>query len=119
MDGDDAVWRFYRKVGVEYELPIRPSYAIMTACMQAGLFRIINESLNLYCGHRGDVSAANVIKIYKRYLDWKEDLPPRIGQIEIDDQPLPHVLYLQYALKISAYRIMCANRITAFNSIRP
>ena len=98
MDGDAAVWRFYRQVGDERELPKRPSHAIATACMQAGLFRIINESLNLYCGHRGDVSATNILKVYKRYLDWKEDLPPKIRQIEVDDQPLPHVLYLQYAI---------------------
>ena len=98
MDSDDAVWRYYRKVGDGRELPKRPSHAIMTACMQASLFQIIDESLKLYCGHRGDVSAANVLKVYKRYLDWKEDLPSRIGQIEVDDQPLPHVLYLQYVV---------------------
>ena len=97
MDGDAAVWRFYRQVGDERELPKRPSHAIATACMQADLFRIINESLNLYCGHRGEVSAENVLKVYKRYLDWKEDLPPKIRQIEADDQSLPHILYLQYA----------------------
>ncbi len=98
MDGDDAVWRFYRKAGDGHELPTRPSYAMVTACMQAGLFRIVNESLNLYCGHRGDVSATSVLTIYKMYLDWKEDLPPKVRQIEIDDQPLPHILYLQYVI---------------------
>lgn len=98
MNADDAVWRFYRRAGDERELPTRPSYAVLTACMQAGLFRIVHESLNLYSGHRGDVSAASVLTIYKMYLDWKEALPPKIKQIEIDDQPLPHILYLQYVI---------------------
>lgn len=96
MDLDDAVWRFYRHPGDERELPTRPSHAIVTACHQARLFRIVNENINLYCGTRGKVSAYKALEVYRKYLDWKEYLPPVIADISEGDQPLPHILYLQY-----------------------
>lgn len=95
MEKDHALWRFYRHPGDERELPTRPSYAIVAACYQAGLFRIINESLNLYCGARGRVSAEKFLEVYRRYMDWKTDLPSVIANVDVADQPLPHILYLQ------------------------
>lgn len=96
MDRNDAVWQFYRRLGDEHELPSRPSNAIMTACGQTKLFRIIQESLKLYCGTRGKITAQGIIERYRKYLEWKESLPPPIQNIDISDQPLPFVLYLQY-----------------------
>ena len=96
MDRDHAPWCFYRHPGDEHELPTRPSYAITAACYQAKLFRIIDESLNLYCGARGQVSAEKTLAVYKRYVDWKNDLPSMITDVDASDQPLPHILYLQY-----------------------
>jgi hypothetical protein len=96
LDADDRVWRFYRHPGDARELPFRPSHAIITACQQAKLFSIINESIGLYCGARGKVSAANVLEVYGKYMSWKEDLPDVIANIGEGDQPLPHILYLQY-----------------------
>ena len=96
MERDHALWRFYRHQGDERELATRPSYAIVAACHQAKLFRIIDESLNLYCGVRGQVSAEKTLAVYKRYMDWKNDLPSVITNVEVSDQPLPHILYLQY-----------------------
>ena len=29
-------------------------------------------------------------------MDWKKDLPPVITNVDVSDQPLPHILYLQY-----------------------
>lgn len=95
INKDHALWRFYRHPGDDRELPTRPSYAIVTACHQAGLFRIIDESLNLYCGVRGQVSAENFLEVYRRYMDWKTDLPPVIANVDVADQPLPQILYLQ------------------------
>lgn len=95
MDRDNALWRFYRHPGDERELPTRPSYAILAACLQAGLFQIIDESLNLYCGVRGQVSAEKFLEVYRRYMDWKSDLPPVVANVDVADQPLPHILYLQ------------------------
>lgn len=95
MEKDHALWRFYRHPGDERELPTRPSYAIVAACYQAGLFRIINESLNLYYGARGRVSAEKFLEVYRRYMDWKTDLPSVIANVDVADQPLPHILYLQ------------------------
>ena len=95
MNRDYALWRFYRHPGDDRELPTRPSYSILTACYQAGLFRIIDKSLNLYCGIQGQVSAEKVLEVYRRYMDWKSDLPSEIANVDVADQPLPHILYLQ------------------------
>ena len=101
MDREHAIWRFYRHQGDERELPTRPSYAIVTACYQAKLFRIIDETLNLYCGVRGQVTAEKSLAVYKRYVDWKNDLPSVIMNVDVSDQPLPHILYLQYVSILS------------------
>lgn len=101
MEKDHALWRFYRHPGDEHELPTRPSYAIVAACYQAKLFRIIDESLNLYCGARGQVSAEKFLAVYRRYMDWRSDLPSVIANVDVADQPLPHILYLQY---VSAFK---------------
>ncbi len=95
MERDHALWRFYRHPGDERELPTRPSYVIVSACYQAKLFRVIDESLNLYCGARGQVSAENFLGVYRRYMDWKNDLPSVIANVDVADQPLAHILYLQ------------------------
>ncbi|KAL8727169.1 MAG: hypothetical protein Q9166_006206 [cf. Caloplaca sp. 2 TL-2023] len=94
IHGDSNVWCFYRTIGDQRDLPIRPSYAILTACHQAVLFRIIHESLNLYCGLRGMATAEAVLIIYRRYLDWEADLPHILKSVDEESQPLPHVLFL-------------------------
>ena len=96
MDRDHAQWRFYRHPGDERELPSRLSCAMVSACYQVKLFRIIDGSLNLYCGARGQVSAEKFLAVYKRYMEWKNDLPSVIANVAVADQPLPHILFLQY-----------------------
>lgn len=105
LDQDDAVWRFHRHVDDNRELPTRPSNAIITACAETKLFRIIHESLNIYCSSQGNASAQGIIEGYRRYLNWKEELPQAIKIIDMNDRPLPHVLYLQYDLSLSNARI--------------
>ncbi len=97
MDKDEDTWRFYRQPGDKQDLPTRSSHVILTACQQAQLFRTIQESLDLYCSPRTKVTAEMFLTIYARYLDWMQNLPPIIRDIDENDQPLPHVLYLQYA----------------------
>ena len=96
MDKDDVLWRSYRQLGDELELQSRPGHTVTIACHQARLFRIVDETINLYCGTRGPISAYKVLDIYRRYLDWKESLPSTIANMGQEDQPLPHVLQLQY-----------------------
>ena len=98
LDSDDALWRFYRRLDDDRELPARPSNAIVTACENVKLFRIIHESLTLYCSPRRMATAQGIIEGYKRYLNWKKDLPLPVKNIDINDGPLPHVLSLQYDL---------------------
>ncbi|KAL8993298.1 MAG: hypothetical protein Q9169_006447 [Polycauliona sp. 2 TL-2023] len=94
IQGDKEVWRFYRTVGDGRELPVRPSYAIMTSCYQAALFRIIHESLNLYCGLRGIATAGAILTTYRRYLDWEYDLPSILKNVDVEAHPVPHILFL-------------------------
>lgn len=42
------------------------------------------------------MSADKFLALYKRYMDWKNDLPYLIANVDVADQPLPHVLFLQY-----------------------
>ena len=95
LDKDDEVWRFYRSVGDEEELPTRQSHAILTTYYQARLLRVCRDCLNLYCGYGGRITAQKVISVYKAYTDWKEDLPPPLQELDPDAQPLPNVMYLQ------------------------
>lgn len=110
MDTDDALWRFYRHPGDAQELPTRLSHATVTACHQAKLFRTINECLNLYCGYRGPVSASKILEVYRKYLEWKESLPPVIAKYSEGDQPLPHILYLQYVPTVVGAMVLTDNR---------
>lgn len=95
MDKDSSQWRFYRSVGDENEMPTRPSWSILTAFWQAKLFNIINDSLNMYCGYNGRCTAEKVIRTYKNFTTWRDNLPPILQKIEVEHQPLPHFLLLQ------------------------
>lgn len=68
----------------------------MTACEQAKLFRIVHDTINVYCGARGKATAGAVIGCYKRFLDWKANLPEAVRHVDEGSQPLSHVLCLQY-----------------------
>ncbi|KAI4086429.1 MAG: hypothetical protein LQ344_007565 [Seirophora lacunosa] len=96
-----SVWQEYRSIGDQRYLPVRPSHAVLTACHQAGLFRIIHESLNLYCGLRGLVRADAVLALYRRYMDWEEDLPFILKAIGDEAQPLPHILLLHVQFHVA------------------
>lgn len=97
MDKDDDVWRFYRRPGDKAHVPRRPSYAIQTACYQAQLYRIVHETINMYCGARGKVTAPVWLERYKRYLTWKDELPEYLARVDTSAQAMPHMLFLQYA----------------------
>ena len=66
---------------------------MLTASEHARLFRIIHETILVYCGSRGRVSARALLDLYERYVDWKEHLPSDLRLQE--SEPLPHVLFLQ------------------------
>ena len=94
LDADHAVWRFYRHPGDMQILPVRPSFAIMTAMYQAKLFRIVNDSITVYCGIKGPIDAYKILDLYRQFTEWKDHLPPELKNID-NQEPLPHILYLQ------------------------
>ena len=73
----------------------RPSYTLLTASEMAKLYRIIHESVLLYCGMNGKVSAGHLLQVYRRYKQWKEELAPQLCDVASDSNALPHVLSLQ------------------------
>ena len=101
LDKDSAPsqWRYYRQPGDETNYPKRQSFAIVTACEQAKLFRIVHDTINVYCGARGKVTAAAVIGCYKRFLTWEANLSEAVKHVDEESQPLPHVLCLQYVFR--------------------
>ncbi|MCJ1251730.1 hypothetical protein MMC30_008967 [Trapelia coarctata] len=102
MDKDSAPsqWRYYRQPGDETNYPKRQSFAIVTACEQAKLYRIVHDTINVYCGARGRATAAAVIGCYKRFLNWQASLSEAVRHVDEESQPLPHVLCLQYVSSV-------------------
>lgn len=71
----------------------RLSYSAVTAAEQAKLFRIVHETVLIYCGSRGKVNALHLLDVYESYLMWRDALHPEIRYT--DNKPLPHVIFLQ------------------------
>lgn len=97
------MWRYYRIPGDRTNIPRRPSYAILTACHQAQLYRIVHETINMFCGAHGKITARDLLERYRRYLTWKDNLPAQIAHVDMNAQALPHILFLQYAATKTAY----------------
>lgn len=88
----DGVWRVHKQPG-DNDSPVRKGLSVMTASEHAKLFRIVHETILVYCGSRGRVRAHHLLDIYGRFLSWKNGLPPEL--LDVIDEPLPHVLFLQ------------------------
>ncbi|MCJ1284530.1 hypothetical protein MMC26_003863 [Xylographa opegraphella] len=108
LDQDSAPeqWRYYRQPGDDSNNPRRQSFAILTACQQAKLFRIVHDTINVYCGARGKVTAAAVIGCFKRLINWKANLPEEIARTDEDSQPLPHVLALHVQYNVTVVQLL-------------
>lgn len=92
--GEEGHWQLYGQPGGSASSN-RPSYTILTASELAKLYRIIHETVLLYCGKNGSVSSHHLLDIYQRYVKWKEELPPQICDVTPNNDALPHVLALQ------------------------
>jgi len=88
----DGVWRLHKQPGDTDNTGHR-GFAVMTASQHAKLFRIVHEVILVYCGSRGRVGANHLLDIYKRFVSWKDEMPPEL--LDGRDDPLPHVLFLQ------------------------
>lgn len=86
----DDFWCFYRYPGDEKNLTDQPSYSLRTVSAHAKLYNIISETILQYCAHEGRLSAPELLNLYTRYLDWKDNLPPAVLELQT-----PHCLFLQ------------------------
>ncbi|KAF1987459.1 hypothetical protein K402DRAFT_49490 [Aulographum hederae CBS 113979] len=93
LDTDHANWQPYRSPQ-HHNGPEVQSHAIQTAKELAKLNQIIHETINVYCGSRGRVSAKSIMRLYKRYLGWKEELSPELSTSTENTEALPHVVFL-------------------------
>ena len=89
------IWRFYRQPGDDKEMPTRPSLSILTACYQANLFRIADNIIQAYCYPVGKINEEVIHTLYKQLEEWKNNLPDELCINSSEENPLPHVLYLQ------------------------
>lgn len=94
LDSPDAFWQPYKHPEDDTEFE-RPSYAIETAKEFTKLNQIIHETINVYCGSRGRVSARGILQLYRRFLEWRELLPAHLASTSMFDGALPHVFALQ------------------------
>lgn len=99
LDQIKGRWNMYRQPGDnnlelgEQDSDDRESFATLTACEHAKLYRLVHECIIVYCGTGGKVSANILLDLFQRYLMWKDGLPPDLRSLE--GQPLPHILFLQ------------------------
>lgn len=97
----DGPWQNYRRPGDDKAEPgdkrvsNRPCYAKLTGFEQAKLYRIVHETIHVYCGYDGKVTAHRLSSVYSLYRRWKENLPQALRDVEGDREALPHALFLQ------------------------
>lgn len=94
--GNKEIYRHSRAEVESGQFPRAPGFTIVTAVHQARLFRIVHASIILYCGARGKISAKSFLQCFKRYLEWKAELPPELECEGYEDDIPPCVLTLQY-----------------------
>lgn len=95
LDRPSAYWKSYRRPSDAIS-PEVPSFAIETAKAFAKLNQIIFDSMNIFCGRRGRVTARSILELYRSYLLWRQNLSPQLSS-PVDDRAnrLPHILFLQ------------------------
>lgn len=91
---DEANWYFYRYVNDQ--CPAWPGLLGTTNREKSKLVAIINDvSTMMYAQHSPQISAKHVLKLYFRFISWRDELPEVIGKIESNNsQALPHILSL-------------------------
>ena len=89
-----GTWPFYRQPGDDGFF-IRPSHAILVASEHAKLYRIIHQTILTYCGNTGEISADRLSGLYDQFVEWKDDLPYTIQNVDGDYRTVPHALFLQ------------------------
>lgn len=95
FDRPDRKWQPYRRLH-DRDVPGRPSHATECAKAFAQLNQIVHETINVYCGSRGPVSATSILRLYAKFMDWRRELPESLRNTSGDAQnALPHVFTLQ------------------------
>lgn len=59
------------------------------------LYQVVHDAINVFCGTGGKATAQSILQCYARFLTWRDELPAPLKDVDVGDQPLPHVLYLQ------------------------
>lgn len=75
------------------------SYAVETAKEFAMLSQVIHQTITEWCGGHGKVSAHGILRLYQRYLEWKQNLPEHLAHpekgVDSPDGPLAHLFSIQ------------------------
>ena len=88
-------WQQYEQEGDDRQMPTRISYAMDTASEVSKLYRIIHQTILIYCGSRGRVTQNRLFDNYMRYRALYETLPISVTINEEEGPTLPHILFFQ------------------------
>lgn len=94
FDRPELSWCFYRQPG-DVDMAKRPGYALVTAFEHAKLLRLVHGAILALCGTTGRVTALEISQMYDRFVQWMELLPEHIRAVSEEDDPVPHVIFLQ------------------------
>ncbi|TLD36309.1 hypothetical protein E2P81_ATG03198 [Venturia nashicola] len=94
----DAYWKSYRFPKDSGKDPIA-GHAIETAKEFTQLSQVIFQTIRMWCGSKGKVSAQALLRLYRQFTNWKTALPDHLARLEFTadsaPQALPHVFSLQ------------------------
>lgn len=94
IDVPGMVWRAYRQPE-DADIAAQHGHSISASCELAKLYRMVHETILLYCAAYGLVTSDAVLRVWKRYMEWKHELPEIFQKIDDAADPLPYVLALQ------------------------
>ncbi|TAQ83428.1 hypothetical protein B7494_g8248 [Chlorociboria aeruginascens] len=118
---DNSMWHYYRFMNDE--APYWPSLFATTNQQKSALLAIINDTTTMmYSQFSQPISAIEILKYYRRFTIWRNDLPSALTDIEDHNaQPLPHVLSLLYVgyQPIVKIQLTKQNIVFAFSNSTP
>jgi hypothetical protein len=77
------------------QCPSWPGIVATTNREKSKLLDIVNDVTTMFYSNTGSsIQAHHILQYYARYINWREELPRSIGDIENNNETLPHVLSL-------------------------
>ncbi|RDI78713.1 hypothetical protein Vi05172_g11297 [Venturia inaequalis] len=102
----DAYWKSYRFPKDSGKDPIT-GHAIETAKEFTQLSQVIFQTIRVWCGSKGKVSAQTLLRLYRQFTSWKAALPEHLAILEFSADSAPQALPHVFSLHIQYYVAIC------------